>query len=166
SNQMPFIKEKFKDYNSFAQATLPEVYGNTNLKDAIHYKAVNFATSYFENNGDGTFTVKPLGKMSQTSSVNAINIHDFDGDGNLDVVLSGNLYASEVETPRNDASIGIFLKGNGKGVFAEIPANKSGLYLKGDVRNVEMIAVSGGKKALVVAKNDDFVQLIEIFKRQ
>jgi hypothetical protein len=166
SNQMPFIKEKYKDYNSYAQATLPEVYGDTNLKAAIHYKATNFATCYFQNNGDGTFSMRPLGKIAQRSSVNAINISDFDADGKLDMVLLGNLYASEVETPRNDASIGVFLKGDGKGGFTEIPAIASGLYVKGDVRNAEMINVSGGKKALVVAKNDDFLQLIDTFSKK
>ena len=49
------------------------------------------------------------------SSVNSINIDDFDKDGNLDLILSGNWYVSEVETPRNDASFGVFLKGNGNG---------------------------------------------------
>lgn len=162
SDQMPFIKEKFKDYHKFAQATLPEIYGNTNLKDAVHYKATNFATCYFENKGDGTFKVKKLGRLAQRSAVNSITINDFDTDGHLDIILSGNLYVAEVETPRNDASIGVFLKGNGKGEFTEMPAVISNLYLNGDVRKSEIIKMAKGRKALVVVKNDDFVQICEI----
>ncbi|APZ45935.1 hypothetical protein BW723_06350 [Polaribacter reichenbachii] len=162
SNQMPFIKEKFKDYDSFGEATLIDVYGNTNLKDAIHYKATSFATSYFENNGDGTFTVRPLGNIAQQSSVNAITINDFDNDGNLDMLLAGNLYASEVETPRNDGSIGVFLKGNGKGNFEEISASLSGLYINGDTKNTALISLTGDRKGIVFAKNNNYLQLIKI----
>ncbi len=162
SQQMPFIKKKFKNYDSFAQATLLEVY---DLKDAIHYEATNFATCYLENQGNGSFIVKKIGKKAQMSSVNSINVNDFDADGNLDLLLSGNLYESEVETPRNDASIGVFLKGNGKGKFIEVPAQKSKLYLDGNVRKVEIIKMAKNKKALVVVKNNDFVQINEIIPK-
>ena len=166
SQQIPSIKKKFENYDAFGQATLIDVYGGENLEDALHYEAKNFATSYFENQGDGTFKTRSLGPMAQISSVNAINIDDFDADGHLDIVLSGNWYVSEVETPRNDASYGLFLKGNGKGDFEEIPSFKSGLYIKGDVRNTEIINTSQMGKALIIVKNDDKAQIIGIEKNR
>lgn len=165
SNQIPNIKEKFKTYHAFAQATLTDVYGEDDLINAIQYKANNFASCYFKNNGDGTFSTIKLGFGAQLSSVNDIAIDDFDGDGFLDALISGNWYVSEVETPRNDASVGLFLKGNGKGMFKEIPADQSGLYIKGDVRKSALINTTGGK-ALVVAKNNEAVQLISILPKQ
>jgi len=164
SNQIPLIKTKFQDYHTFGEATLADVYGNDNLKEALHYKARNFATCYLENMGDGTFKTKILPQMAQISSVNSISIDDFDKDGNLDLILSGNWYVSEVETPRNDASFGVFLKGNGNGEFKEVSPIKSGLYIKGDVRNSEIINIPNGKQALVVAKNNDFLQMYEVLK--
>ena len=50
SNQMPFIKNKFSNYDAFGKATLAEVYGEENLNEAIHYRATTFATTLFENN--------------------------------------------------------------------------------------------------------------------
>jgi enediyne biosynthesis protein E4 len=44
-------------------------------------------------------------------------VKDVDGDGNLDAILGGNLYNSEAETPRNDASYGLWIKGDGNGEF-------------------------------------------------
>ena len=41
-------------------------------------------------------------------------IEDFNQDGNLDILVAGNLYTAEVETPRNDAGIGLVLLGDGK----------------------------------------------------
>ncbi|WP_258364739.1 VCBS repeat-containing protein [Arenibacter sp. ARW7G5Y1] len=162
SNQVPTIKEKFATYHQFAEATLMDVYGQPNLNNALHYSANTFATSYFENKGDGTFQVHPLKFSSQISSVNTININDFDNDGNLDIVIAGNWYVSEVETPRNDASYGLFLKGDGKGNFEEVPAYQSGLYIDGDVRKAQLITTPNKGKALVIAKNNDLLQLIDI----
>ena len=84
-----------------------------------------------------------------------------DADGNLDVVLAGNLYNSEVETPRGDASFGLYLQGNGKGDFSAQGLMESGLKIVGDVRGMEKISI-GGKNHLLVAKNDDRMQLIQV----
>ena len=51
SNEMPFIKEKFKSYHEFGNATLVQVYGKENLNNSINYKATNFSSMYFRNTG-------------------------------------------------------------------------------------------------------------------
>ena len=88
-------------------------------------------------------------------------IHDFDGDAHVDVVIAGNLYGSEVETPRNDASIGLFLKGKGDGTFEVIPGYLSGLYLPGDIKDMSLIRVND-ELYIVAAKNDDYVQWVRV----
>ena len=122
SEQMPFIEQKFPDYHSFGKATLNEVYGSESLAEALHYEAKTFASSYLKNNGVNTdgipqFEVIPLPSEAQFSSANTISIGDFNQDNHLDMVIAGNLYVSEVETPRNDASIGLLLAGDGQGNF-------------------------------------------------
>ena len=86
---------------------------------------------------------------------------DFDADGNLDVVLAGNLYNAEVETPRNDASFGLFLQGDGQGNFKAQSMIESGLKIVGDVRDMELVS-KNGEKHILVAKNDDYLQLIKV----
>ena len=167
SEQMPFIKKKFPDYESFGRATLADVYGMESLEKALHYQAKTFSTSYIEHkgvndNGIPQFEVRKLANAAQLSSVNAIAVNDYNLDGNLDIVLAGNLYASEVETPRNDASVGLFMTGDGQGNFKEVPAYESGLHLPGDVKKIKKI--SHGQYAgesLLVAKNNDALQLIQ-----
>ena len=44
------------------------------------------------------------------SNINAIEAIDIDADGFLDLILAGNMFDSEVETPRSDASYGLLLK--------------------------------------------------------
>ena len=159
SNQMPFIKEKFPDYNSFGKANLTEVYGVKGLSESLHYSATKFASVYIENTGGGTFITHPLPLQAQFSSINSIVVNDFDDDMNLDILIAGNLYQSEVETPRNDASYGMVLKGNGKGDFTPVDYQKSGVYIKGDVKKMKSIS-SKNKSSILIAKNNDYLQLI------
>ena len=161
SQQIPAISIKFKDYNSFAKATLADVYSTQSLKESTRYRAVNFSTSYFENTGDN-FLIRRLEDMAQISSVNAIYVHDIDGDGNQDIVLAGNLYGSEVETPRNDASYGLFMTGNGKGGFKAQMPYESGLMIRGEVRKMEKIMLKNRRKAILVARNNEELLIVEV----
>ncbi len=160
SQQISAIKSKFKDYESFSEATLVDVYTEKSLESSIHYQIKSFASVYMENTADG-FKFHNLPLEAQVSSINQILIDDYDKDGHLDAVIAGNLFASEVETPRNDAGHGLFLKGNGKGSFDPISTVKSGLYLPGDVKDMSVITV-GGNKFIVTAKNNDYLQFTKI----
>ena len=162
SNQMPFIKKKFPSYNDYGLADMSKVYGKENLQNSLHYAATTFATSYVENLGDMKFDIREIEGIAQFSSVNSILINDYNGDGNLDVVLSGNLYQAEVETPRNDAGYGVLLEGNGKGQFVSKFPYESGLFVKGDVKNAAIINTSiKSQKRLIFGKNDGFIQVVE-----
>ncbi|NNM16100.1 MAG: VCBS repeat-containing protein, partial [Bacteroidia bacterium] len=119
TQQMPFVSEKFGNYDAFGKATLPEVLGEQ-TEQALHYEAKTFATSIIENNGDGTFKLIELPAEAQFSSVNGIVVDDINNDSHPDLILAGNLFGSEVETPRNDASIGCVLLNNGKGEFRSL----------------------------------------------
>lgn len=162
SQQIPSLKSKFKNYNEFSTATLVDVYGSKNLKNSLHYQVSSFASIYLENK-EGKLIVHKLPIEAQFSSVNQIVINDFNNDGNLDAVLAGNLYNSEVETPRNDGSYGLFLKGNGKGDFTSVSTTDSGFYTEGDVKDLVPIKV-GNQKYIISVKNNDYLQFIKINK--
>ena len=160
SQQMPSIKEKFKNYNSFASASLEEIYSDKILEESLKYEITSFQSVYLENK-DGVFNAKELPYQAQLSNINSIVVKDVDSDGNLDALLGGNLYNAEVETPRNDASYGLWLKGDGKGGFRTQLPRESGLVMRGDVRNIKTIQV-GQETHLIVAKNDEAIQQIKI----
>ena len=109
----------------------------------------------------GSFFARPLPQLAQLSSINKFVVDDFNSDGNLDVVLAGNLYNAEVETPRGDASFGLYLQGDGAGNFETRTMMESGLKIVGDVRGMKKISIID-EKHLLVAKNDDLLQLIKV----
>ena len=164
SQQIPTIKTKYKNYSTYAEATLEDIYGKKQLQDGLKFSARTFATAYIENNGKGNFKITPLHNLAQVSSVNAILVDDYNQDGHLDALLAGNLHTSEVETPRNDASIGILMLGDGKGEFTPMHGAKSGFYAPGDVKNMVTLKTSSDKHIILIANNNSKLQAIQYTK--
>jgi hypothetical protein len=160
SQQIPAIKSKFKDYESFSVATLEDVYTKDDLEKSLHYQIKSFASVYLENTADG-FKIQTLPNLAQTSCINKILVEDFNKDGHLDALIAGNLHASEVETPRSDAGVGLLLLGNGKGDLTPMQTTESGLLVSGDVKDIVKIKIKG-IDYLVVAKNSDLLQFVEV----
>ena len=162
TQQIPDISVQFPTYESFGEANLREIYGE-GLDQAVHYQAVTFASAYVENKGSGNFEIQPLSNEAQISNINNILVSDFDGDQHLDLLVSGNLYASEIETPRNDAGMGLFMKGDGKGSFTPIPLLESGFFAPHDSKDMKMIHLGRQKSpAILVANNQYYLQAIAI----
>ena len=141
---------------------MTDVYDENQLEKGLHYQVKSFSSVYLENK-DGKYVMHQLPNEAQLAPINQIIAKDFDSDGILDVVIGGNLYASEVETPRADAGRGLFLKGNGKGNFTPVMAEDSGLFTAGDVKDMTLIMVQE-KEYILSAKNDDFLQFIRYNK--
>ena len=78
-----------------------------------------------------------------------------------DIVVSGNMYNSEVETPRNDASVGVYLKFTPDFGFEAVPTQKSGLFINGDVKDMEFISFNENEY-IISAKNDDLIEFTKI----
>ena len=161
AEQIPNIKFKYQDYNSFAEATLADVYTERDLEASLHYQAHTFASSYIENKGNGDFEFRKLPNAAQVSCINGIIAQDFNQDGHLDILVVGNLYGAEVETTRNDASYGKFLEGDGKGNFRAVPFSESGFYLNHDTKGLARIQTTTGA-VILAANNHDFMKAIRV----
>ena len=158
AQQIPGIKKKFNNYNSFSEATLVDIFSDEALKSSLHYQVKSFASIYLENT-KGKFMIHQLPQEVQISNINEIIVKDFNKDGNLDALIAGNLYASEVETPRNDASYGAYLQGNGDGTFKVISRKESGFFTPGDVKGMKLIYKNDTNYIIGVRNNDDVVYI-------
>ena len=153
------VKYKFKTYDQFAVSNLEEIYSKPTLENALHIKAKTFASTYFENIGSGKFIQHVLPNLAQVSTINGIVVDDYNEDGNLDIMTAGNFYVSEVETPRNDAAIGLLMYGDGQGNFSPVKAADSGLFSRFDTRQVSAINTQNGK-GILLANNNQQVNLL------
>ena len=153
SEQIPAIELKFKDYNSFASASLESIYGKKELDDARHLQVNSFSSKVFINDGQGNFEASDLPIEAQYAPINDLIISDINKDKIPDIILAGNLFASEVETPRADAGIGLLLRGKGDGTFETVSMNQSGLILREDIKSLILLFGSTSHKLLFAASN-------------
>jgi hypothetical protein len=114
-----------------------------------------------QNNGDGTFTSSVVPELAQIAPIRGIIPQDVDGDGNLDLIVAGNLYDMEPNSSRSDAGNGLWLKGDGRGHFTPIPPRESGFLAPGNVTGLSLIQTPAGK-AVLVANNGDSLQTFAI----
>lgn len=160
SEQIPSLKKEIKQYNIFASLEIDEVYGKKDLARSLHYKADTFSSIYLENTG-GVFKVHQLPELAQLAPINTMVIEDFNQDGNLDALLAGNLFVSEIETPRADAGTGVLLLGNGQGDFTAKASKDTGFFANRDVKQLLPIKVKE-QPYILVGNNNDKVQAFEI----
>lgn len=162
SEQMPFIKEKFEDYESFAVAGIEEVLDEK--IEGAELKAVQiFESIWIENLGNGSFKMHKLPNEAQIAPIFASIAEDFDGDGDIDVFIVGNYHNREVETTRSDAGTGRILINDGKGNFTPMSILESGIYASLDARDAVSIKnPKSNKTVIIVANNNGPCQTFEL----
>jgi hypothetical protein len=148
--QVNTLRVRFPDYTTYSNATLEKIFTGPELDNATTLKADNLKTLMLENKG-GKFEVKELPVEAQFAPVHAVALVDVDSDGDKDVILGGNETMVRVRIGRSDANEGILLLNDGNGNFTYVEQSRSGLNLRGDVRDIEAIS-SNGKTVLIVGE--------------
>jgi hypothetical protein len=162
--QMIGMRVKFQNYKSFASATMDQVITPEMRKGALRLKANTLQSVYLRNDGNGKFTMIDLPVQAQTSQLCGMVVDDFDGDGNLDVIMNGNDYGTEVTSGRYDAFNGLILKGDGKGGFNPLTIMQSGIYIPGNGKALVKLMGAKGKYLLAASQNRDVMKIFELKK--
>ncbi len=160
--QMIGMRVKFQNYKSFAVATMDSVITPEMRKGALRLKANMMQSCYLQNLGNGKFSMMPLPTEAQISQLNGMVVDDFDGDGNLDVAISGNDYGPDVSTGRYDAFNGLMLKGDGEGHFKPLTIQQSGIYIPGDGKALVKLLSAKGSYMLAASQNKDVMKIFEL----
>lgn len=157
-DQIKSLKKKFPDYDSFKDASIRDMFSAENLKDARLLEANRLSSVILINNGDFNFTITELPIEVQFSNIYAIATNDFDNDGDVDLVLGGNLYNVKPEVGRYDATRGIYLENQGKLNFKNI-TNGNGFFVEGQIRDIII-----NRDKLIVSRNSDSLALLKFRK--
>jgi hypothetical protein len=161
TRQIPMLLKKYPSYELYIEQTIHDIFAPEQLRAAIQLDVAQLKTSLFLNDGSGHFSIKTLPLETQFSTIMAATTGDFNGDGNTDILLGGNLYRVKPEVGRYDASYGHFLAGNGEGDFALEHPQRSGFRLEGEVRDMQTIRTTEGT-LLLVARSNDPLQIFRI----
>jgi hypothetical protein len=136
TQEIPFLKKKFIEYKSYADAGINDLFTPEQLKGAPMLKAEILSSVYLVNKGDSGFSKKELPAEAQYGPVYAMAAIDVDHDGKKDLVLAGNNEWTRIRFGRYRANHGVLLLNKGKGDFDYVPQWRSGLNLRADVRSI------------------------------
>ncbi|HTE31741.1 MAG TPA: VCBS repeat-containing protein [Chryseolinea sp.] len=152
-DQINGMRARFRTYTDYATKTFDEAFLPEELDKAFVICGDRFESSYVENSGNGKFTIRSLPTVAQFSPAFGMVVEDYDGDGFTDVLVAGNSYAPEISSGRDDASVGLYLKGNGKGQLTPVPVAKSGFMADDDGKGMARLITDEGYELIVVGNN-------------
>ena len=157
---LPQLRDRYTSYADFGASRIQDIFPRSALRQAEVREAYLFASSVALNSGDGSFDVRPLPTEAQFAPIYAALPGDFDGDGNVDVIVAGNFFGVPPVRGQYDASYGLLLRGDGVGSLAAVDLEVSNLVIDGQVRDLELLWYAGGGQLMVVARNDDALQIV------
>ena len=163
SQQMPFILDKFANYESFATANLEEMLGEDKMKNALHYQAYDFKSIALINDGGGNFRKIALPAAAQVAPIMKFTEANIDGKEGNEIIAIGNLYPTEVETTRYDASQGVVMQFDGDS-FTVLKAAYTGLRGHGDAKDALIIKAAEKDTLLLVTNNDSDTEVYKFKK--
>ncbi len=158
SAAMPFLRERFTDFDTFASALLVEIYPTDRLEQAERSEAKTLASSVLINEGAPgapRFRVVALPRELQIAPGQGVLLTEIDGDGRPDLVLAQNSYAPQRETGRMDGGVSALGLGTGDGGFRLLRADASGIVVPADAKSLVATDFDGdGRADLLVGVND------------
>ncbi len=149
TKQMILMRGRFPKYHKYAAATIDSLLTTTMKGQAYTLTANNLQSSYINNLGNGKFEIKALPIQAQFAPLYGMVAEDVDGDGYLDVIITGNDFGTEVGAGRYDALNGLILKGDGKGSFKPLTIQQAGIYIPGDGK--ALVALRSVNNSLLIA---------------
>jgi hypothetical protein len=157
---MPALRNIFNTFDDYGKADLQAFLSKLPVQPELSLTVNELRTMYFENKGKGQFTSKPLPAQAQFAPVFGIICYDINQDGNLDVLLIGNSFTTDVMAGRYDASFGSCLLGDGKGNF--IADSHSGFFVEGDGKALVQLTTKQGKPLFLATRNNNTLLAFEV----
>ena len=154
TSQLPTLRKRFLYYKDFAGKTMDDFFGAEAVRKSRQSQTEELQSCVLWGNEKGEPELRPLPAIAQAAPVYAIIADDFDKDGNTDLLLAGNMYDVKPDVGRLDANDGILLKGDGKKNFQPLSFLKTGIHIKGQVRDA--IEIDGGQngQSIILARNN------------
>jgi len=159
TRSMPVLRRLYPTFEAFGRGTLEEIFP---LDGSVVLSASELASGVFLNDGHGHFTFHELPRIAQIAPGYGLAARDFDGDGNVDLLIVQNFRGTRPGLPHFDGGRGLLLRGRGDGTFAAVSAAASGIDIPEDGRGLAVADLNGDgwPDALAVRVNAVAVSLI------
>jgi hypothetical protein len=166
TEQLPVMKKKFLNYKAFASSGINQILTDEMRTNAVVLKATNLQSSIIKNLGSGKFKIISLPAAAQLSTIYGMIADDFDGDGNLDLLLNGNDFGAVVSLGHSDAFNGLLLKGDGNGNWKPLTMQQSGIYISGDGKSFVKLIGKDNSLLVLASQNKGLLQCYKLKQQQ
>ena len=156
--QMPVLKKKFYQFSQYAGVGIDKIFTKEQLDESELHVVQQTQSCIFINDGTGNFMMDPLPQYAQFAPVFAALVTDINSDGIPDLFMAGNFYGLKPEVGRYDASYGVTLLANRQHQYTYINPGSTGLFIKGEVRDIKQINTSKGA-CIIIARNNEPLQI-------
>ena len=149
---IPELRDRIPNHEAYAKMSVAEILGSS-ASHAAELEVNTLDSMVFLNRGKH-FDAQPLPREAQWAPVFGVSVADFNGDGAEDVFLAQNCFTVRGEDTRLDSGRSQMLRGDGKGGFASVAGQVSGLIVYGEQRGSAVGDVNeDGRTDLVVTEN-------------
>ena len=152
--QIPDLKKRYLKFENYKDKTLFELFDKKIIDDSELKYVYNLSSLALINNGGKDFTKIELPFEAQISSIYAILEDDFNDDNFIDIIIGGNQTKIKPEYGINNASFSLMLLGNNDGTFKPQKSKKSGLFIKGEIRDIIKIKGKNIDNYIFALNND------------
>lgn len=159
--QMPSLKKKYRDAGEFAHSDLKDLFSPQKINSAALFTASYFSSAILINDGKNNFTLQDLPWQAQLSQIRNAAIIYSNRDSMPDILAASNYYYNTISAGRYDADYGTMLVNHGNDKLSA--ENINGLVVKGQVRKIAPIKISG-KPAYILVRNNDSAMIIRFEK--
>jgi hypothetical protein len=141
--EMSVMKSRLPDNKTLATTDMDKLLTPEEQKWALKLQATELRSGWLENKGQLRFVWHAFPEKAQWAPVFGMQADDFDGDGNLDLALTGNDFSQSPFLGVCDAFNGLMLRGDGKGGFMDLQIARSGLFIPGNGKALAQLTVNG-----------------------
>ena len=134
SNAMPVLRERFESYDSFAKATLEDIYSRSRLNDALQLKATSLKSCLMVNDGTGHFDIQPLPALAQVAPAFGVQFLETGGQY-PSVFVAQNFYHAQRETGRMNGGVGVLMTCDSTGQYSAMWPSETGIVVPEDSRS-------------------------------
>ena len=159
--QIPSLKKKFVKHEDFAGKTISQILGAEMIRKSNRLEVTLFSSISLENIGNFNFNIKKLPKEAQFTPIYSILATDINGDNLPDLITGGNNEETAPYFGTYDAGRGLVLLGKGGANFSTLSAEKSGLNISGQIRDIKKLNLQRTMH-LIIGLNDDKALLYKL----
>ena len=160
--QIPSFKKKFLYYKDYRDVKLEDIITPIQKGNSAVMKVTELRSTILKNDS-GRFILIPLPIEAQYFPIYGTKIVDVNDDGFLDLLLTGNLNATQPDFGSYDAGVGLVLVGDGKANFKPLRPDQSGFVTLGEGRNIVTLKEAISTDAIFLVSRNN--QTLLTFKK-